>query len=1402
MASEIATFEANLECKDVYPAPIALGFQDLTEPSDSACASETYGPLNYSESDQCSNAMSYNKDVRDPNAVRGRCGLYNLGNTCFMNAGLQCLMGTVPLVQFMLDFHQRRMTCDNTLLGEFQKLFAKIWSGQFSVVYPKDFKQMLGVYHSQFKDFRQHDCQEFLALLLDSLHEQLNIKGQSTNQNTEAQPSFEKQPIRFEHNINNKSNTGINLSCLDMEITVNDTSKNTITSHSTLTFDNMKQSIAGQTSRDIDKKFDCTKSGKRLTNLYSLTVNMISEDSNHSTISEQSSDSDQCSVIKNLKLRSSPTVNQSHSSGSLSPKRNNRDQTRECSVSSSDEVGPKYDLNKEDSAENMKFKRVKSLQDFKTGDDWLRLHKASSDNDLVSKASVKIDESCAVNSEVNLKAEFGSGHICIKDLVSSGLQKSVDKKPVHSPADNEPLILNNAVLASNIPSIEDLYAKETKTLNTNMLATAYMEDDVATDSEKFAKHDNTTVLHSELLIEEDFLTGALNVAGKNDNFEAKRIKDVNVRTEKKSKSPKGASGSNGMSVEKEDVFALNSVKRMKFEGTEKNLQMQEICKIQKESLLSRVLRESKTLNENRSSCVSCINNGVTSSNVDSDLDSDVNDEHDNDMEISDDNEMEEAVISEPPFLAEDASYTAAEVLAAEEAWLRYKSTNDSIIVDSFQGQFKSTVVCSRCKQVSVTFEPFMYLSLPIPHAMERQLCVTFISHKMVPTQYLLVLHKQDKVLKVKQELRTMIGRETDEIIVAEVLNWHISRILEDNTMLRYINDTSRKIYAFEIDPSLNGLSDVPSSFAQDVASMTSQDSNAAQGDVFSNMGSFSRVSAKSSNSKDPSATCSEYEQCSQSEDVWGSQSAGVSGDLDTIGTRLWEWEKVDGHDKRQGGFETGDNDWLLANGTNSVSSYDMVGDVVKEEMKHSLETKEKTVVNSSSAASKAADNWKSCAICLEELTDNELMVHTTCAGTFCSSCLEMSAQHYSESSFCCPVCSTPAVMTEDFVPLESAANHKPKTRIVSIPISYRCETDFQGTQNPFLFSHPSLLNLPSNLTGEHIYRCIRKLKPNLHDCSIFLTDGTGLRCSRCLYMDHCSGCVIPYDGETILRPSDHLTVSITSVTMEMLQESQFVYNHTSTDTHRSDEPVTLLDCFRAFTQSEELDEHNPWFCPHCRENQKAEKTMTVWQYPDTLIIHLKRFVFHELSSTKVDNKVIFPLDNLDLCQFISGPKIKNLIYKLYSLVCHFGGASSGHYTSYTMHPVDGKWCYYNDESVTESLPADEEFSSTYVLFYQRKDNDKVIQIPNDLDLNLEADGSGYVAVSSTTFPKASLPEAVVNVDCTASSSSLPISSSSYAVVASTGVCDLLDVKQMDSNDQSEDDWINFYFDSNLEDKKG
>ncbi len=54
------------------------------------------------------------------------------------------------------------------------------------------------------------------------------------------------------------------------------------------------------------------------------------------------------------------------------------------------------------------------------------------------------------------------------------------------------------------------------------------------------------------------------------------------------------------------------------------------------------------------------------------------------------------------------------------------TTCRSVIVDLFQGQFKSTVNCDVCDKMSVTFDPFMYLSVPLPVTNDRVMLITTV----------------------------------------------------------------------------------------------------------------------------------------------------------------------------------------------------------------------------------------------------------------------------------------------------------------------------------------------------------------------------------------------------------------------------------------------------------------------------------------------------------------------------------------------------------------------------------------------------------------------------------------------------------------------------------------------------
>lgn len=47
------------------------------------------------------------------------------------------------------------------------------------------------------------------------------------------------------------------------------------------------------------------------------------------------------------------------------------------------------------------------------------------------------------------------------------------------------------------------------------------------------------------------------------------------------------------------------------------------------------------------------------------------------------------------------------------SWEMFLARNKSIIVDLMYGQLKSTVTCLSCKNISITFDPFLTISLPI-----------------------------------------------------------------------------------------------------------------------------------------------------------------------------------------------------------------------------------------------------------------------------------------------------------------------------------------------------------------------------------------------------------------------------------------------------------------------------------------------------------------------------------------------------------------------------------------------------------------------------------------------------------------------------------------------------------------
>uniref|UniRef100_A0A8D0KQC4 ubiquitinyl hydrolase 1 n=1 Tax=Strix occidentalis caurina TaxID=311401 RepID=A0A8D0KQC4_STROC len=115
----------------------------------------------------CISLMKVNMNSQHP----GLTGLRNLGNTCYMNAILQCLCSVPPLVEYFLSgdtFPSKGYSA-----AAFGCLMSDMWCGEFDSVSPEVFYSVLGKQYPTFSKRTQEDAQEFLICVLNELHQAL-----------------------------------------------------------------------------------------------------------------------------------------------------------------------------------------------------------------------------------------------------------------------------------------------------------------------------------------------------------------------------------------------------------------------------------------------------------------------------------------------------------------------------------------------------------------------------------------------------------------------------------------------------------------------------------------------------------------------------------------------------------------------------------------------------------------------------------------------------------------------------------------------------------------------------------------------------------------------------------------------------------------------------------------------------------------------------------------------------------------------------------------------------------------------------------------------------------------------------------------------------------------------------
>ncbi|XP_047679014.1 ubiquitin carboxyl-terminal hydrolase 11 isoform X2 [Tachysurus fulvidraco] len=586
---------------------------------------------------------------------------------------------------------------------------------------------------------------------------------------------------------------------------------------------------------------------------------------------------------------------------------------------------------------------------------------------------------------------------------------------------------------------------------------------------------------------------------------------------------------------------------------------------------------------------------------------------------------------------------------ADRAWCVHRLRNDSVIVDTFHGLLKSTLVCPECGKVSETFDPFCYLTVPLPVSKERVMEVFFVSLDPLakPVQYRVVVPKTGRVMDLCIALSQATNIPAEKMVVADVFNHRFYRIYQNNESLSLIQDRD-DIFLYELDSSTVD----PDEEEEEVLLAVYMRERSNYRDYGSGGNSYS-----TSLFGHPLMLALPRAQCTR------------DALYQLFLQRLQRYvrqpdptEEVEEEEEEENSSEENDEeDERYKNQTNGPS-----GDEAEEESEEAGQDRSKTEEPSqqSSAQSEASPSSKG----EEKVEEEEEMNSEADQG---SSTEEVpSASGSTDNSF------------------QDAGDGEQATAAeTSVNVEDEEENDEECSQ--------TVTQAKKGVTSSR--RCAENRKKPLFTIQAVNSNGTdrgiadgnsALSCSNQLYV------AIDWDPDMKKKYYDDIEAE------KYVKDNSMAVPQQQTTVH-------LRSCIELFTNVETLEKENPWFCPTCKTEQLATKKLDLWSLPEVLIIHLKRFSYTKYSREKLDIIVDFPLRSLDfsdcLLRETGSDSEPPSIYDLIAVSNHYGGLRDGHYTSFARNKDNGQWYHFDDHAVTSAKEKQIVTNAAYVLIYQRQD---------------------------------------------------------------------------------------------------
>ena len=210
-------------------------------------------------------------------------------------------------------------------------------------------------------------------------------------------------------------------------------------------------------------------------------------------------------------------------------------------------------------------------------------------------------------------------------------------------------------------------------------------------------------------------------------------------------------------------------------------------------------------------------------------------------------------------------------------------------------------------------------------------------------------------------------------------------------------------------------------------------------------------------------------------------------------------------------------------------------------------------------------------------------------------------------------------------------------------------------------------------------------------------------CIFCPWFRLCSGCVLNPANQDYLSFSNDILIIIDwkrEIIKKEIKESNILFrlNHSTSNqmfenNENEEESKSIYDCLDLFTREEMIKNIQ---CEKCNKKTNFKKRLQIDKFPQYLVLILKRFKYTTMFTTKIDNLIHFPIESLDITNYISQKEGK-IKYDLFGVVNHVGGLTGGHY--HCDIKQENIWIKY-DDSYTSEYDKKIETSNAYLLVYK------------------------------------------------------------------------------------------------------